>query len=173
MHRAKFFNSSPTNNTSKNHNMTETEDMIKALAALELCDVPNYSAIAKEYRVRRTTLMRRHKGQTRPRADFLSESVQCLTNEQEEVLIKHINRMTERGMPPTSQIVKNLAEEIIGKPVGKNWTGQFVHRYNDRLKSLYLRNIDKQRVKSEYGPLYEHFFQLVEFNFINPLLCNY
>ncbi|KAL5316020.1 hypothetical protein ACEPPN_016894 [Leptodophora sp. 'Broadleaf-Isolate-01'] len=69
--------------------MTETEDIIKALAALEL-------------------------------ADFLSESIQCLTDEQEEVLIKHINRMTERGMPPTSQIVKNLAEEIIGKPVGKN-----------------------------------------------------
>jgi hypothetical protein len=138
--------------------MAETEDMIKALAALELCDLPNYSATAREFGVNRITLMRRHKGQTRPRADFLSESIQCLTNDQEEVLIKHINRMTERGMPPTSQIVKNLAKEVIGIPVGKNWTSQFIHQYKGRLKSVYLRNIDKQRIKSEYKPLYKHFF---------------
>ena len=35
-------------------------------------------------------------------------------------LIGHINKLTDRGIPPTSQIVKNLAEEIRGKEVGKN-----------------------------------------------------
>jgi len=46
---------------------------------------------------------------------------------QEEVLIGHINMLTAQSIPPTSQIVKNLAEEIIsGKPVGKNWTSDFV-----------------------------------------------
>jgi hypothetical protein len=45
---------------------------------------------------------------------------QCLTNEQEEVLITRIHDLTDRGMPPTSQIVENLAEEITREKVGQN-----------------------------------------------------
>ena len=44
-----------------------------------------------------------------------------LTNIQEDILIDQINRLTDQGMPPTSQIVKNFAKEIIGHAVGKNW----------------------------------------------------
>jgi hypothetical protein len=45
--------------------------------------------------------------------------------------------------------VKNLAEEIIGGEVNKNWTAYCVKRHNSYLKSLYLRNIDNLRMKSE------------------------
>jgi hypothetical protein len=38
------------------------------------------------------------------------------------VLIGIINRLTKRKMPPTFAIVINLAEEIRGAFVGKNWT---------------------------------------------------
>jgi hypothetical protein len=34
------------------------------------------------------------------------------------------------GIPPISYIVRNLAKEIHGKPIGKNWIGQFVKHYN-------------------------------------------
>ena len=64
-------------------------------------------------------------------------------------------------MPPTSGIVHNLAEEINGGLISKNWTGDFVKRYKDRLKSLYLRNMDSQRVKSEYALIFNHFYDLV------------
>lgn len=64
-------------------------------------------------------------------------------------------------MPPTSSTVRNLAEEIRGEPVGKNWSGQFVQRYKDCLTSLYLRNIDNLRVSSEYAPMFTLFFTLV------------
>jgi hypothetical protein len=37
---------------------------------------------------------------------------QCLTTTQEEELTSRINYLTDHGMPPTSSIVKNLAEEI-------------------------------------------------------------
>ena len=40
---------------------------------------------------------------------------QCLPAIQEEVLIKQINSLTDRAMPPTAKIVRNLAEEVIGK----------------------------------------------------------
>jgi len=91
-----------------------------------------------------------------------SECRQRLTIQQEEVLIGHINKLTDRGIPPTSRIVRNLAEEIVGSSVGKNWTGEFVKRHKKRLKSLYLRNIDNLRTKAEYAPMFKYFYDLVE-----------
>ncbi len=64
-------------------------------------------------------------------------------------------------MPPTSQIVKNLAEEMRGKGVNKNWVGQFVKRYGIRLKSVYLRNIDNLRASAEYAPMFQLFFSII------------
>jgi hypothetical protein len=64
-------------------------------------------------------------------------------------------------MPPTSQMVKNLAEEVIGRSVGKNWRANFVRRHQGELCSLYLHNIDNLHVKGEYAPTYKLFFDLV------------
>jgi hypothetical protein len=64
-------------------------------------------------------------------------------------------------MPLTSHIVRNLAEEIRGKPVGKNWVSQFVKRHSIRLKSLYLRNINNLRAGTEYTPMFQLFFSVV------------
>ena len=64
-------------------------------------------------------------------------------------------------MPLTSQMVKNFAKEIIRRDVSKNWARDFYKRYQSVLKSLYLRNIDNQRVKGEYLPAYKLFFTLV------------
>jgi hypothetical protein len=100
--------------------MVNEQAMAEALASLESQEVPNYAATAKKFNLQRTTVMRRHQGRSRPRVQFLSESVQCLTNEQEKTLISYINCLTDRNMPPTSHIVRNLAEEIIGKRVRKN-----------------------------------------------------
>jgi hypothetical protein len=148
---------------------TDEESMQKALAELRLYSKPNITEIAKKWEVGRHALSRRHKGETTSRRDFFSNHKQCLTDIQEQYLIDQINRLTDRGIPPTSQMVKNFAEEIIGRPVGKNWTGEFVKRHRDVLKSLYLRNIDNQRVKGQYAPAYRLFFTLVFIVFIVTL----
>jgi hypothetical protein len=101
------------------------------------------------------------KGRLLSRANANSEYRQCLTNDQEEVLICQINKLTVRHMPPTSQIVKNIAEEICGREVNKNWTAYFIRRHQDRLHNLYLRNIDNQRAHAEYSLMFEHFYALV------------
>ena len=124
-------------------------------------DRPNYSEVARKWEVDRTTLCRRFNGTQGTVEDANSECRQRLTNPQEEVLIDRINYLSNRGIEPTTQMVKNLAEEIIHGPVGKNWASQFVHRHNDKIKSLYLRNIDNARLKSEYAPLYKKFYDLV------------
>jgi hypothetical protein len=133
----------------------------KAVSAIQRGEFRDYSAAAAHFGCHRTAVSRRIRGLTKTRKDANSFYRQCLTNAQEEVLIGRINYLTERGMPPTSAIVKNLAEEIRGRPVGKNWVGQFIRRHKERLTSLYLRNIDNLRVGAEYAPMFKLFFDLV------------
>ena len=79
-----------------------------ALASLELSDSVNYAQTAREYGVSDTTLRRRHQGKQH-KAAFGSKSL--LTDAQEQVLISHIKRLSERGIPPTPQMVRNFAAE--------------------------------------------------------------
>jgi hypothetical protein len=133
----------------------------KAVSAIKRGEFRDYSKAAARYGCDRTAVSKRIRGLTKTRQEANSFFRQCLTNTQEEVLIDRINYLTDRGLPPTSSIVKNLAEEIRGEPVGKNWVGDFIRRKGDRLCSLYLRNIDNLRVSSEYGPMFKLFFELV------------
>jgi Tc5 transposase DNA-binding domain len=133
--------------------------------ALEACRQvadPNYSAIAREFPpTDRHTLRRRFEGIQTSRREAHSIHHQNLSIEEEEQLIITINKLTARGLPPTSQMVRNLAEEMISRAVGKNWTRQFVKRHQNRLESIYLRNIDNMQTQSEYAPMIKLFFDLV------------
>jgi hypothetical protein len=142
---------------------SKSEAIDAAVAAIQRGDFVDFSAAAKHHGCDRTSVSKRIRGLTKTRKEADSFYRQCLTNTQEEVLIRLINRLTDRGMPPTSAIVKNLAEEIRGCAVGKNWVSQFVKRHQDVLKSLYLRNIDNLRVGAEYAPMIKLFFDLVWF----------
>jgi hypothetical protein len=124
--------------------------------------VPNWGALSKKHQVDCTTLRRRFQGKQTTRRSAKAESHQCLTMLQEEALIQFINDLTDRYMPPTSQTVKNVAQELCGTPVGKNWVGCFVKRYIDRLRAAYLRTIDSQRVSAEFWPLIDLFYKQVE-----------
>ena len=118
-------------------------------------------ATAEKHGVVRKTLRARFLSQSLSIPATASQCRQRLTLVQEETLIKHINSLTDRGIPPTSRIVRNLAEEMIRGPVEEDRTSDFVKRYQDRLKSLNLRNIDSQSVRAEYAPSFKHFYDLV------------
>ena len=91
-----------------------------AIAAIRRGDFIHYGPATKHFKCDRGALSRRIRGLTKSKKEADSFWRQCLTDEQEEVLIQRINDLTDRAMPPTSQIVKNLAEEIRGERVGKN-----------------------------------------------------
>jgi Tc5 transposase DNA-binding domain len=80
----------------------------------------NYTAAARDHNIDCTTLARRYKGQTVSRAETNSRKRQRLNDVQEDTLLRYIDTLTDRHIPPTSQIVRNLAEEILKGPVGKN-----------------------------------------------------
>ena len=76
-----------------------------ALADLNAQLSPNIRATARKFNLVESTLRRRWKGQSMSRKDACSEYKQRLTNVQEEALIGQINRLTDRGILPTSKIV--------------------------------------------------------------------
>ena len=109
-----------------------------ALAELALQDAPNYLGTSTRHNVSHTTLRERFLGNRRSRKEAIAEYHQCLSIAQEDTLVGLINRLTNRGLPPTNSMVKNLAEEMIQRPVGKNWSSQFVARHKHNLMSAYL-----------------------------------
>ena len=132
-----------------------------AVAHLKAQKKPNYAAAARAYEVEPTTLRRRFLRLASSRARATSENHQCLNNVQEDTLLRYIDRLTDKHIPPTTQIIKNLAEEILGGPVGKNWPARFIQRHKNRICSIYLRPLDRARVSSENANVFEHFYCLV------------
>ncbi|PMD17236.1 hypothetical protein NA56DRAFT_648938, partial [Hyaloscypha hepaticicola] len=88
------------------------EDMEKALNALDRQLIPNYAETGKTHGIDRTTLMRSYKGISTSRAEATSLHHKCLIDTQEEALISQINKLTAWGLPPTTHIVRNFAEEM-------------------------------------------------------------
>lgn len=55
-------------------------------------------------------------------------------------------------MAPTSQLVKNIVEEVSGSPVGKNWVSRFSRRHRDRLHVSYMQTIESAAVNADNIP---------------------
>ncbi|PVH91218.1 hypothetical protein DM02DRAFT_478523, partial [Periconia macrospinosa] len=68
----------------------------------------SYTAFATKYGVVRSTLIRRHRGITRPQQVKNSDQ-QKLTLEQELELVQYIKGLTERHLPPTREMIRNFA----------------------------------------------------------------
>jgi Tc5 transposase DNA-binding domain len=137
-----------------------------AIIDLESQSRVNYAAAAKKWKVERTTLAKRHKGQTGTREDATSDTHRKLTNAQEEVLIQYINKLSDRGLPPTPQIVKNIAEEIAYVKLSPNWVSRFCKRHRDQLKSVYLRMINHKRKIADNSYHFQYFYDTVRMLFI-------
>ena len=102
------------------NNSTTKSAIELALDNLKLQKKPNYSATAKKFEVEHTTLARCFKGKTVSRAIANSEHQQHLMVDQEKVLVEYANKLTNKGMPSTTQIVQILEEEMIQSLVRRN-----------------------------------------------------
>jgi hypothetical protein len=103
------------------HNRMDHNARIQAaITDLESQGRVNYKATTKKWNLDRTTLARRHRGETVSNQEATSYARRQLTDTQEKTLIKYINKLSNRGLPLTPQIVRNLAEEIAGVSLGKN-----------------------------------------------------
>ena len=141
--------------------MANNEAIELALADLNSQKHPNYKATAEKYSVNRTTLARWHKGLAVTRQQSASLHKKVLTDVQEQELLKYINKLSDRGLPPTPKIVENLVYEITKTPVGKNWVDHFCECYKNEIKSIYLRRIDQRQQIADNSRYFEHFYTQV------------
>ena len=132
-----------------------------AIADLESQDRQNIAATAKKWGVARETLSKRFRGETVSNQEANSYARRQLTDTQEKTLIQYINKLSNRGLPPTPQIVKNLAEEITNTKLGPNWVSRFCKRHQKDLKSVYLRTIDHKRKVTDNSAYFQHFYEHV------------
>ena len=91
----------------------------------------NYTEAAKIHGTTRWTLQRRYTSKCGSRQEANSKYRQRLNDVQEDTLLRYIDELTNRSIPPTTQIVRNLAEEIIGSTVGDHWATSFVKHHSD------------------------------------------
>jgi hypothetical protein len=47
--------------------------------------------------------------------------------------VKYIIRLTERGLPPTKEIIQTFAYKVVKKKVGEGWVLRFIERHKDTL----------------------------------------
>jgi len=83
-----------------------------ALEKLDSLDQINYTHVADEYGISRDTLSRHHKRKQKSRADADREYKYLLPQQQELFLADYINKLTDRGIPPTTSMVRNFTHNV-------------------------------------------------------------
>ena len=117
----------PTSTRRISTNMDPIEAAIAEIESLQPGENFSYREIARRYDITHTTLIRRHQGVTQSGVTTVSPH-QNLTPEQEVELVRYITRLTERGLPPTRQIMQNFASTITKKQVSLSWVDRFIKR---------------------------------------------
>ena len=140
--------------------MSSIEAALAAIASLASGEEINYTQIAKTHGVVRSTLTRRHQGVSASRATRY-EHQQAIHPQQERELLRYINQLTRRGLPPTRAMIRNFASQIAKKELGVNWVDRFIKRYPDKLISKWTTGIDNTRHKADSGGKYSLYFNLL------------
>ena len=134
-----------------------------ALAALRSADPgekPNISLVARTYGVSQSGLYKRFHGITGSKEEHYNTQ-RILTTSQSKALIKWINQLTERGLPPTNSMLANFAREISGKEPGKNWATRWLKAHSDKVISRFSTGLDVDRKRADSALKYALYFALI------------
>ena len=101
-------------------NLTHNDRIEAAIADLKSQSRLNIAKTGRKWGIARETLSKRYRGETGTKEEATSNSRKALTDMQEDALIRYINMLSARGLPPTPQIIKNLAEEIVNTKLDLN-----------------------------------------------------
>ncbi|KAF1361372.1 hypothetical protein EJ07DRAFT_154162 [Lizonia empirigonia] len=89
-----------------------------------------------------------------------AESQRLLNTTQEQELVKYIETLSKRGLPPTREMIRNFASEIARKPVDKAWADRFIARHRDHLLLKWTSGKDSNRHKADSLYKYEEYFKV-------------
>ncbi|KAF2194631.1 hypothetical protein K469DRAFT_706108 [Zopfia rhizophila CBS 207.26] len=126
--------------------MDPMEAALAALESLKPGERLNYTATAKKFGVGRDALSRRHRGVQGPQSH----------------LIGYIDRLCERGLPPTKRMIRNFAQEIAHKYVGNRWVDRFLNRHNIDIYARWASGMEKERKGADSAFKYALYFELLK-----------
>ena len=137
--------------------MQPIQEAIEYLESREAGDNFPYREVAKRFGVNRVTLMRRHRGDNE--AYGLRNLSLHLQHETE--LVRYIDTLTERRLPPTNEMIQRFASDLAGKPVSESWVSRFLRRHPNYLISAHSKEISKLRYNADLGAKYSLYFKLL------------
>jgi hypothetical protein len=123
-------------------------------------DIP-WSKIADKHGVVRSTLTRKWRGETRSREEQ-AVAQQKLTPQQEAELVKYIEELTARRIPPTREMIRNFASAVAQEPVSESWVTRFINRHAIHLISQYSTGMDADRHNADSFVKYKLYFDSLQ-----------
>jgi hypothetical protein len=140
--------------------MAPIEDALAAIEAQELGEKLVYQEYADKYNVNRSTLSRRHRRVCQSREDYAA-SKQVLTPAQELELVEYIKALTEKGLPPTREMIQNFSSTLAPWELSESWVTRFLHRHNLELTIQWSPGLDRQRHQADSLGKYNSYFDLL------------
>ncbi|KAJ8113922.1 hypothetical protein OPT61_g4067 [Boeremia exigua] len=150
--------------TSTRNNSTTMAPIDEALAAIEALGPGEklvYQKIADQYSVDRSTLARRHR-RVQNSQEAKHSNQQKLTLQQEAELVKYIEELTSRRIPPTREIIRNFASAVAKEPVSESWVTRFINKYTIDLISKYSTGMDSDHHNADSHSKYKLYFNLLQ-----------
>jgi len=120
-----------------------------------------YTHIAEKHGVDRNTLSRAHRGVQVPR-HVANHDQRKLTTQQEIELVKYIEELTARRLPPTRHMVRNFASAVAQSPCSDSWVTRFLNRHRDQLTSQWATGMDSNRHNAESEYKYKLYFDMLQ-----------
>jgi hypothetical protein len=146
--------------------MSTDEDLERTLLEVANTKAPIYAAIARKHHVDRSTLSRRARGVQVSRAVSIQNTSRLLSNAQEEVILQKMETLTNKGIYLASRTIRNTIEAIVGHTIGKNWVGDFLTHYKERIKSINLVGFNQARIIADNSEIINQFYTNIRY----PLL---
>ena len=108
--------------------MSPIEAALEEIESLEAGEDFCYTEIAAKHGVVRSTLTRRHQAIIQAHTTKAIKQ-QKLSLQQERELVRYIERLTERRMPPTREMIRSFASAVAKEPVSESWVTRFINRH--------------------------------------------
>ncbi|PVH91404.1 hypothetical protein DM02DRAFT_483149, partial [Periconia macrospinosa] len=141
--------------------VTSMDDALAYIDSLQPGVQWSYSKIAAQFGVERTTLARRHQGKSASRKDYINNASK-LSQQQEDHLVKYIQDLTARRLPPTRSMIKNFAQLVVGGPVSERTISRFLAKNHQRLLSKWSVCMASNRHKADSVLKYTLYFELLQ-----------
>jgi hypothetical protein len=135
----------PASTRDNSTNMDPMKLAVEAMEAQGEGEKLSYTKVAEKYNVSRHTLARRCK----------------LNPQQEEELIKYVEKLTVRGLSPTREMLRRFVSGIAQEEVGKQWVTHFVNRHHDQLVSRWTAGMDFVRHQADSEQSYTQYFEVL------------